>query len=90
MRKVEYVQGRAEGRICGLPYNTEVINGNGTEFHIWIGNRTMDVHLCARLTGVARAHRDVVRFTYCEGEPTGFWANEDISERGQGLEELST
>jgi hypothetical protein len=80
MRKVEYVKERAEGRCCGIPYNTELVSSNGVRFHLWLGDRDMSTDLSARLNQEARRQRDIVSMTWCPGEPTGFWANEDFGE----------
>jgi hypothetical protein len=70
---------KAEGLCLETPYNTELVSINGCSIHFWLRSHTpTDAELQTLLT-VARRHRDIVRATWSAGDPTGFWAHEDIS-----------
>ena len=77
-RYADNPQDKAEGRICGFAYNTELVSQNGVSFHVWLGDTEATPELLARLEKVARSERDVVYMTHGKGEPIGFWANHNI------------
>jgi hypothetical protein len=74
--KIDNFEERAEGNCCGFPYNTELASINGCWFHVWLGDA--DEAIVPQLLRAARNQRDVVRFTYSNGAPTGYWAHEDF------------
>jgi hypothetical protein len=77
-RNIGHVQAKAEGRIAGFPYDTQLVSSEGVAFHVWLGDIPPNPTLLAKLERRARKQRDIVTFTYGPGEPTGFWANEDF------------
>ena len=76
-RKIDPIEGRAEGRCCGLPYDTQLASSAGCAIHFWVGE-THNPELLKKAVSVARNHRDIVYATWSHGEPTSFWANEDM------------
>lgn len=76
--KIECLKNKAEGTIGGFPYNTKLVSSQGVHFHIWIGDVELPEGLLEALTRTASNHRDVVRMTYSNGQPTGFWAHENF------------
>jgi hypothetical protein len=78
MRRIECPDAKAEGKIEGFPYNTELASINGVAFHVWLGDMSPTDELVSRLNTRARNERDVVLFTYSDGQPSGFWAHSDF------------
>jgi hypothetical protein len=76
--RVQCPDAKAEGYISDFPYNTEQASSQGVTFHVWLGNADPTPELLLRLERTANDQRDVVRFTYSNGAPTGFWAHEDF------------
>ena len=76
--RIDCLPGKAEGRIAGHPYDTEIINAAGCAFHVWLGDAEATPALLAQLVALASARRVVVAFTWSPGEPFGFWAHEDF------------
>lgn len=74
---VEALDDKAEGRCLGLPYTTELVNINGVRIHFWCGAE-FDEELISRAITVARSERDIVAVSCSLGEPSGFWAHEDL------------
>lgn len=85
MRHVEHRQDRAEGDIVlfdrRIPYTTDLISINGIRLHLWLGDTPATPDLLRRLESVGRRHRDVVSCAYCSGQPTGYWARQDMHEQ---------
>lgn len=72
-------EGRVKVRFDGVermvPFDTTTISVRGCHAHVWLGSDADDkdfVEACRRAMVDAR---DVVSFSYCPGEPTGFWAS---------------
>lgn len=70
--------GKAEGDCLGFPYNTELVNIHGCAIHFWLGDAAASKDRLSRLERAARNERDIVRLTYSNGEPEGYWAHQDI------------
>ena len=68
---------RAEGLCCGLPYNTELASSAGCSIHFWCGE-SFDEELLQKALHTARNNRDIVYALASLGEPTGFWAHQDM------------
>lgn len=68
---------RAEGRCHGLPYSTELASSQGCSIHFWVGDN-YDADLVSKALDAARGSRDIVYASWSLGQPTGFWANQDI------------
>jgi hypothetical protein len=78
-RQIPCPDAKAEGRIMGFAYNTELVNQDGVSFHVWLGKQVTGAkELMKQIEPQARNERDVVYFTYSDGEPTGYWAQEHI------------
>ena len=78
IRKLDKVfQGRAEGRCCGLPYDTELASSQGVSILFWCGDSFDDV-LLQKALFAARNSRDVICAVASLGAPEKFWANSDI------------
>jgi hypothetical protein len=78
-RRIECPLESAEGKILGFPYDTQLVSIDGVTMHIWFGDTPITDELLAKVKTAANNQRDVVSFTYSTGEPTKFWANEDIT-----------
>lgn len=78
IRRVACPAMKAEGHALGYPYDTELVNINGVEIHFWLRGDPPSPALLDKLERMARRNRDVVRMTFSDGEPTGFWANQDL------------
>ncbi len=78
IRKMNDVfEGRAEGVCCGLPYDTELASSAGVSILFWCGE-SFDDELLEKALHVARNNRDVVYAIASLGQPTSFWAHEDM------------
>ena len=81
---IEHVEEKAEGDCLGLPYNTEIISSQGCEVLFWLGERDPKAPetkaLLERAIRIARYWRDVVRVIACPGQPTGYWARDNMGE----------
>lgn len=73
----EVFDGRAEGLCRGLPYNTEQASSAGVSILFWCGD-AFDEALLQKALRTARNNRDVVGAVASLGQPTGFWAHEDM------------
>ena len=69
---------RAEGMCGGLPYATDLVSSDGCSIHFWCGDAFDEVLLNEALRK-ARNARDVIKATASLGQPTGFWAHQDIA-----------
>lgn len=78
MRRIDCPEAKAEGLIDGHPYDTQLVSINGVAFHIWLGDKTPTRAALQRLERIARYNRDVVYMTFSDGQPTGFWAQQDM------------
>jgi hypothetical protein len=76
--RIDCPDAKAEGRILGHPYDTQLASSEGVWFHVWLGGTEPTLELLDRLSAKARSERDVVRMTFSDGEPAGFWAQQDI------------
>lgn len=80
MAQIDWVDAKAEGVCHGLPYDTQLVSINGVEVLFWIGDLTISNEtkaLLARAKCEMKMQRDCVRFIYCRGKPSGYWANEN-------------
>lgn len=75
--QVDTPETKAEGLCAGIPYNTDTYNSQGCSIHFWVGSEPNEPALRFALHR-ARNARDVVMATWSLGQPTGFWANEEI------------
>ncbi len=73
---------KAEGTCLGLPYDTALTSIDGVTIHFWIKDEAAKQKLPDALKR-ARQERDIVGCTWCEGEPSGFWADNHILETAQ-------
>lgn len=74
--KIDNPNTKAEGLCNGLPYTTDTYNKDGCIIHFWFGDGvTKPPGIALRK---AMNARDIVRATWSFGEPTGFWAHQDI------------
>ena len=79
IRKMEEVLvDRAEGMCCGLPYNTDLVSSAGCSILFWCGD-AFDESLLQTALSKARGSRDIVYAVASLGQPTGFWAHQDIA-----------
>jgi len=76
-RLEETLDDRAEGLCCGLPYNTELASSAGCSIHFWCGE-SFDENLLQKALVKARHNRDIVCALASLGQPTSFWAHQDI------------
>ena len=72
---------KAEGDCAGYPYNTELASINGVRVHLWMRGDADDRAKVDTLAAIMCAERDVVRVSYSDGEPTGYWAHQDVGQR---------
>lgn len=79
-RRIDRLDDKAEGRCLGVPYNTELVSINGCSVHFWLGDEVPTEQRLAALLRCTRNNRDIVRATWSDGQPTAFWANEDMRE----------
>jgi hypothetical protein len=81
VRKVEPLEDKAEGKCVGIPYNTELASSNGVSIHFWMGNLNDKEAkaLAEKALMIARRNRDVVSASWSHGDPTSFWANQDMN-----------
>lgn len=71
----------AEGMCNGLPYTTATYNKDGCAIHFWIPGRMLLAHIKPALDLAlhkAMNARDIIMASWSLGEPSGFWAHEDI------------
>lgn len=80
VRQIDPLEDKAEGRCCGLPYDTQLASSAGCSIHFWVGD-TYDAELMKKAIHVACNTRDIVFATWSHGQPTSFWANQDMGER---------
>lgn len=73
----ELFEYRAEGQCCGLAYTTELISAGGCSIHFWCGQE-FDDDLLEKALSKARGSRDILCARASLGEPTGYWAHQDI------------
>ena len=80
-RKIEGRVDKAEGRCCGFPYDTQLVSSAGVSIHFWVGlvGPEYASEAVNNALAVARRHRDIVSVTWSPGQPTGFWANQDMT-----------
>lgn len=79
--KIDNPNTKAEGLCDGLPYTTDTYNINGCAIHFWVPDCTLLARIKSKLDTTLRKAmnaRDIVRATWSFGEPTGFWAHQDI------------
>ena len=76
MRHVDHRDDRAEGSCLGFPYNTELVSIDGAAIHFWLSGGA-ESDLPAALA-TAKSERDIVCATWCHGQPSGFWAHQNI------------
>lgn len=84
--KLKHQANKAEGRIKVhhngqdrlLSYDTVIISSAGCHAHVWLGADVDDQALMAAARRAMLRARDIISFSYCAGEPTGFWANEPL------------
>lgn len=69
---------KAEGMCGGFPYNTELASSAGVSICFWYGD-TYDEERLQRALHKARNARDVVMALASPGQPTGFWAHQNIN-----------
>ena len=77
-RRVPWLNAKAEGTCCDVPYDTEIASSEGCTIHFWLGTREPTDKLLSQLEAIATLHRDVIGIYYSEGEPTGYWAHADF------------
>ena len=68
---------RAEGTCGGFPYNTELASSAGCSICFWYGDTYNEAALQHALRK-ARNARDIVYALASPGQPTSFWAHQDI------------
>ena len=68
---------KAEGLCNGLPYTTATYNKDGCTIHFWVGDCPLAVDVDTALRKAMNA-RDIIMASWSFGEPSGFWAHEDI------------
>ena len=76
-RMTEKYEGRAEGLCAGLPYDTELAGSDGVSIIFWCGDSFNEEALQKALHH-ARNARDVVQAVASLGQPSSFWAHQDI------------
>lgn len=74
----ELYTGRAEGLCAGLPYDTELAGSAGCSIVFWCGEAYDDDKLQAAVKA-ARRERDIVYAIASLGQPSAFWAHQDIA-----------
>lgn len=77
IRLVDNPKTKAEGLCNGLPYDTQLVNINGVNIHFWVSDPYDSMQLPAALSKAIN-ERDIVSATWSLGEPTGFWAHQNI------------
>lgn len=75
-RRIDNPQVKAEGTMRGVPYDTQLLNADGCVIHFWLGDDCTPER-AEKLRRYATGIRDIVGCTYSDGEPTGFWAQEN-------------
>jgi hypothetical protein len=75
--RIECPQIKAEGTMDGVPYDTRLANREGPAIHFWLGDQPSGER-AEELCRYAAKHRDVVTCTYSDGEPTGYWAQNNF------------
>lgn len=73
----ERLEDKAEGMCGGFAYNTELAGPGGVSICFWYGDTYDEAKLQLALHK-ARNARDVVRALASPGQPTSFWAHQDI------------
>ena len=68
---------RAEGTCGGFQYNTELVSSAGCSICFWYGDTYNEAALQHALRK-ARNARDIVYALASPGQPTSFWAHQDI------------
>lgn len=71
------LEDKAEGLCCGLPYNTELASIAGCSIHFWC-DEAFDDDLLQEALEKARRNRDIIYASASLGQPTKFWAHQDI------------
>lgn len=81
IRVIEHVNAEAEGDCHGFPYNTTLISAAGVLIVFWTGDKEPGSIMPALADALvrARAARDIVGAQACIGNPTGYWAHNDIA-----------
>lgn len=78
IRKMDEVfVGKAEGRCCGLPFDTELASSAGCSIVFWCGD-SFDDELLKKALEAAQRNRDIVYASASLGQPTSFWANTEM------------
>lgn len=72
------VKVRHNGQDRLLSYDTTMIGSAVCHAHVWLGSDVDDQKLMAAARRAMKRARDIISFSYCAGEPTGFWANEPL------------
>ena len=84
MKKVECPVEKAEGdiHVPGLkepvPYNTWSAGPDGCHLHIWLDIPYYGAETARKIKAFATNFRDIVSASYSEGEPTSYWAHQDM------------
>ena len=78
IHRIDCPEAKAEGKLLGYPYDTQLVSIDGVACHVWLGDTEPTPKLLEKLEGNARRQRDIVRMTWSDGAPIGFWAHEDI------------
>lgn len=72
-------EGRIKVRYDGVermaPFDTTTISTRGCHAHVWLGEDASNKELVRAAMKAMREARDVISFSYCPGEPSGFWAD---------------
>ena len=77
--QIEPLEDKAEGTCCGFPYDTQLASSAGCSIHFWVGDTNPGMVRLQQALAVARRHRDIVSATWSLGQPTKFWAHQDMN-----------
>lgn len=61
-----------------VPYNTFLAGPNGSHIHFWLDYPYHGEKLAKKLKAFATHFRDIVSCSYSGGEPSGYWAHQDM------------
>ena len=82
MTRIDHPDRKAESNCLDLPYDTQLALIDGVEVLFWIGDLPANAETNMRLSEAKKKmkRRGVcVHFVYCEGHPSGYWANEHVT-----------
>lgn len=66
-------------QVWQIPFDTQLAGPDGCAIHFWLGDNANVSGLALAARRAADNHRDIVTCSYSSGQPTGYWATQNMS-----------